>query len=127
MAARKKTTARRAGRSKATARKRVPSRQVMEARTQSIAFLNRCALVLLLFLICVAVGVTAYPQWKELQRLEGDLAAVEALEKEALALEDQKERELRALRDDREFQELRGRDLLDLYRPGETVIRIRRD
>ena len=125
MAARKKTTRRKP--SGAAARKRKPSRQVMEARTQSIAILNRGAFGLLMILICVAVGVTVCPQYKELRRLEVELEETQQEEAEALALADQKTRELSALRNDREFQELRGRDLLDLYAPGETVIRIRRD
>lgn len=125
MAARKKTTKRKP--SGAAARKRKPSRQVMEARTNSIAFLNRGAFVLLLILICVAVGVTVVPQWDELQDLQAELVETERAEEEALARVDQKSRELAALRDNLEYQELRGRDILDLYRPGETIIRIRRD
>ena len=125
MATRRKTTRHKAGRGKA--RKRKPSRQVMEARTKSIAFLNRGAFVLLLVLICVAVGVTVFPQWQVLQELETELESTQHEEEVALELLDQKNRELSALRNDLEFQELRGRDLLDLYRPGETIIRIRRD
>ncbi len=125
MATRRKTTRHKAGRGKA--RKRKPSRQVMEARTKSIAFLNRGAFVLLLILICVAVGVTVFPQWQVLQELETELESTQHEEEVALELLDQKNRELSALRNDLEFQELRGRDLLDLYRPGETIIRIRRD
>ena len=125
MAARKKTTRRKP--SGAAARKRKPSRQVMEARTRSIALLNRGAFGLLMILICVAVGVTVFPQWEELQRLEAELEDTIQEEEAALAMADQKTRELSALRNDPEFQELRGRDLLDLYAPGETIIRIRRD
>ena len=125
MAARKKTTRRKP--SGAAARKRKPSRQVMEARTNSIAILTRGAFVLLVVLICVAVAVTVFPQWDQLKALEAELKASEKEEKLALALVDQKQRELGALRNDREFQELRGRDILDIYRPGETVIRIRRE
>lgn len=125
MAARKKTTRRKP--SGAAARKRKPSRQVMEARTKSIAFLNRSAFALLMILICVAVGVTVFPQWKELNRLQAELETTEQGEELALAEVDQKKRELSAIRNDLEFQETRGRDLLDLYVPGETVIRIRRD
>ena len=99
----------------------------MEARTQSIAFLNRGAFALLMVLVCVAVGVTVFPQWKELKRLQVELEDTKRQEEASLAMADQKTRELSALRNDVEFQELRGRDLLDLYAPGETVIRIRRD
>ncbi len=99
----------------------------MEARTKSIAFLNRSAFVVLMVLICIAVGVTVFPQWKELKRLQVELEETQDQETVALAEVDQKKRELSAIRNDLEFQETRGRDLLDLYVPGETVIRIRRD
>ena len=125
MAARKKTTRRKP--SGAAARKRKPSRQVMEARTKSIAFLNKSAFVLLIILICIAVGVSVFPQWKELKRLRAELDNTVEEEKVALELVDQKNRELTALRNDIEFQESRARDLLDWYVPGETIIRIRRD
>lgn len=124
MAARKKTTRRKPR--GAASRKRKPSRQVMEARTKSIAFLNKSAFVLLMILICVAVGVSVVPQWKELKRLEAELESTLEEEKVALESVDHKNRELSALRNDLEFQETRGRDLLDLYVPGETIIRIRR-
>lgn len=75
----------------------------------------------------MAVGVTVFPQWQVLQELETELESTQHEEEVALELLDQKNRELSALRNDLEFQELRGRDLLDLYRPGETIIRIRRD
>lgn len=99
----------------------------MEARTKSIAFLNRGAFVILMVLICVAVAVTVFPQWKELKRLQAELVETQQDEEVALAEVDQRNREFTAIRNDLEFQETRGRDLLDLYVPGETVIRIRRD
>lgn len=120
MAAKKKTTNKRA-------RERKPSRQVMQARTQGLSFLNKAAFVVLVVLICVAVGVTVFPQMKELRRLEGDLANARQQESDALATADQRNRELNALRNSQEYRELRGRDLLDRYVPGETVVRIRRD
>ncbi len=99
----------------------------MEARTQSIAVLNRIAFAVLVVLVCVAVAVTVFPQWGKLNELRAELRTTEAREKAALAEVDQKTRELSAIREDIEFQEIRGRDLLDLYVPGETVIRIRRE
>lgn len=108
-------------------RKRKPYRQVMEARTKSIAFLNLAAFVVLILLICVAVAVSVIPQWKELQRLEAELDETKASENEAIATLDQRGRELSALRNDHEFQELRARDLLDLHMPGESIIRIKRN
>jgi cell division protein FtsB len=100
---------------------------VIEARTRGIAFLNRFAVLLLIVLACVAAAITILPQLKKLRELEADLALTESREQEALNLVDQHTRELQALRNNEEFQELRGRDLLNLYKPGETIIRIQRD
>ena len=124
MAARKTSTRRRPSNRKGRGK---ANRHIMEARTKSIVFLNRGALVLLLILICVAVGVSVYPQWQELKRLEAELEGAQKAEIAALELTDQKTRELKAMREDIEFQETRGRDLIGLYVPGETIIRIRRD
>jgi cell division protein FtsB len=121
MATRKKKSTRNGG------KRRKPSRQVVEARTRGISFLNRFAVLLLVLLAGVAAAVTILPQLKKLRELEADLALTESREREALNLVDQHTRELQAMRSNREFQELRGRDILDRYKPGETVIRIHRD
>lgn len=129
----RKTAARKAaprkGASKKAAQRRKPSRQVMEARTKGLSFLNKLAFVLLIILICVAVGVTVFPQLKQLKRLEADLALTQERETHAINLVDQRSRELQALRSDIAFQELRSRDVLNWYQPsaGETIIRIQRD
>ena len=120
MPARKKASTKRT-------RKRKPTRQVMQARTQGLSFLNRAAFVVLIVLICVAVGVTVFPQAKALKALEAELETVKSEEVATLAIADQRSRELNALRSSTEYLELRGRDLWDLYVPGETVVRIRRD
>ena len=112
--------------SRKKARKK-PSRQVMEVRTKSLTFLNRFAMVLLLLLICVAVGVTVFPQLAVLEELEEELRVAQAREAEAEDQLDHRERQLVAFRHDIKFQELKGRDLLDYYLPGETIIRIDRD
>lgn len=94
---------------------------------QGMSFLNKAAFVVLLALICVAVGVSVVPQWKKLQELENDLATTLEQEEGILDTADQRRRELQAMRENEEFRELQARDLLDLYHPGETVVRIRRN
>ena len=120
MPARKKTTTKRT-------RKRQPTRQVMQARTQGLNFLNRAAFVVLIILICVAVAVTVFPQAQTLKRLEADLESAKAEEVKALAISDQRTRELNALRNSTEYMELRARDLWYLHLPGETIINIQRN
>lgn len=111
---------------KARSRKKRASRQVMKAQTAGLRFLNKLAFVSLLILVCAAVALTVIPQWNELRRLEGELSSSEERKERVLEEIDQRRRELLALRENQEFQELQARDLLELYRPGETVIRIER-
>ncbi len=75
---------------------------------------------------CVAVAILALPQVRELQRMEADLAKVEEREQRTMDEKDRKSRELGALLDDPEYLELMARDRLDLYKPGEKVVRMKR-
>lgn len=98
----------------------------MRARTAGIQLVNRFAFGVLIAMGCVAIAILALPQVRKLQGLEKELKGVEALEREVLALKDRKNRELTALRNDPDYLELVARDRLDLYEPGERVIRVRR-
>jgi len=98
----------------------------LRARTAGIQLVNRFAFGVLIAMGCVGIAILALPQVKELQCLEEDLVKVEARELESLALKDRKSRELAALRNDPDYLELVARDRLDLYVPGERVIRFRR-
>lgn len=98
----------------------------MRARTVGIRMVNRFAFAILIAMGCVAIAILALPQVRELQRLEVELSQVEAREQESLELKDRKRRELSALRNDPEYLELVARDRLDLYVPGEQVVRIKR-
>lgn len=99
----------------------------MEARTAGLSFLNKAAIAVLLVLICVAVAVSVLPEVRRLRSLEAELNESRDREKEILDEEDKRRRELTALRENPEYQELKARDLLSWYRPGELVFRIRRD
>ena len=98
----------------------------LRARTAGIQLVNRFAFGVLIAMGCVAIAILALPQVRKLQGLEKELKGVEALEREVLALKDRKNRELTALRNDPDYLELVARDRLDLYEPGERVIRVRR-
>lgn len=116
-----------ASKKKSKAKRKRASRQVMKAQTAGLRFLNKMAFVILLILVCAAVGMTVVPQLNELKRLEAELDDSHDREADVLEQIDQRRRELAALRENPEFQELQARDLLELYRPGETVMRIHRD
>ncbi len=107
--------------------RKTPNRWVIRARTETIVALNRLAFLVLLILICVAVAVTLKPQQKKLRELESELAELEAQEQSLVDEYDHKQRELQAIRYDLEFQETKARDILNYYRPGETVVRIHRE
>lgn len=101
------------------------SKQLL-ARTTGIRIINRAAFAVLLIVLCVAVGVLSVPQLRELRSLNEELRRAEAQEEHARAFNEQKERELKALREDPRYLELVARDRLDLQRPGERIYRIKR-
>ena len=72
------------------------------------------------------MAILALPQVRELRRMEGELGTVREREQRVMDEKDRKSRELAALRDDPEYLELMARDRLDLYKPGERVVRVKR-
>ena len=98
----------------------------LRAQTRGMRLVNRCAFLVLVGTACVAVAALSLPQVRELRRLKEELTRTEARERHVLQQKDHKSRELAALRDDPSYLELIARDRLDLYRPGEQVLRIRR-
>lgn len=99
----------------------------IEARIRVLRMLNRLAFTAL----CLALGflavATAIPQRRNLIALEGNLAHARELEQETLAEKEFRTIEQQALRHDPAFLELHARDRLDYHRPGERILRIRRD
>lgn len=97
----------------------------LEARTRLIQGAGKLAFVA----FCVSVGfvvvATAFPQRRELIKLEAKLK--EAQEQEELMLADREyhQIEYRALREDPAFLEIHARDRLDYYREGERVLKFR--
>lgn len=99
----------------------------LEAQTKAIK--GSCRIVFLFF--CVAIGfvvaATAVPQRKELDKLEAKLAQAKEREETVLSEREYHFIEHRALREDPAFLELHARDRLDYYKPGERVLRFKRE
>jgi hypothetical protein len=98
----------------------------LEARTRAI----RGAGSFVFVIFCVAIGfvvvATAFPQRRELERLEAKLEEAKLREATALAEREYHQTEYRALREDPEFLEMHARDRLDFYREGERVLKFSR-
>lgn len=99
----------------------------LEARTKLIRGATRLAL----FAVCLAIGFvvvsSTYPQRRVLARLEQQLALEEANRAKARTDRERHAIELRALREDPAYLEVRARDRLGLYLAGERVLRFRRE
>lgn len=76
---------------------------------------------------CMAIGfvvvATAFPQQRELEKLEAKLKLAKEREEKVLADREYHQIEHRALREDPEFLEIHARDRLDYYRAGERVLK----
>jgi cell division protein FtsB len=99
----------------------------LEARTHLILAASRLAL----FAFCLAIGFvvisSTYPQRRELKRLQQELANQEAKRDEVRADRERHAIELRALREDPAYLEVRARDRLGLHLKGERVLRFPRN
>jgi hypothetical protein len=99
----------------------------LEARTRVIEGAWKLAFVA----FCVAVGfvvvATAFPQRRQLGRLEEKLRLAQAQEESVLAEKEYHQVEYRALREDPAFLEIHARDRLDYYREGERVLKFREE
>lgn len=97
----------------------------LEARTRVIEAAWKVAVVV----FCVAVGfvvvATAFPQHRQLEKLEAKLRLAEEQEESVLAEKEYHQTEYRALREDPAFVEIHARDRLDYYREGERVLKFR--
>ena len=98
----------------------------MEARIRVIHGVGRVFLIVCGMALGFVVVATAVPQLRELERLEGRLEESQQRERAVMAERDQRQVELRALREDPEFLEIHARDRLDYCREGERVLRLRR-
>lgn len=98
----------------------------LEARIRVIHGAGRFVFVAL----CVALGfvvvATAFPQRREMERLEAKLKLSKDQEKLIIQEREYRQIECRALREDPAFLEIHARDRLDYYREGERVLKFQR-
>ncbi|GAA5496116.1 Septum formation initiator [Rubritalea squalenifaciens DSM 18772] len=99
----------------------------MRARTEKMRKLNQFTFCLFIAAVCAGVIVSRLPHFKDLEKMEMELAEVKSHEADVLSRKDQHEREYRALEQDPHFLEIKARDRLDLYKPGEVIFRFQRD
>lgn len=97
----------------------------LEARTRVIQGAGRLAFVAFCMSIGFVVVATAFPQRRELERLEAKLKLAQDQEARILADKEYHLVEYRALREDPAFLEIHARDRLDYYREGERVLKFR--
>jgi len=97
----------------------------MEARTRAIRGAGRVAMILCSLSVGFVAVAAAFPQQRELQRLEQKLEEAKRNEREVIDERDCRQIELKALREDPEYLELHARDRLGYYLPGEKVLRFK--
>jgi hypothetical protein len=111
------------------ARKRMEAAKLtrLEARTRAIRGAGRMVFIAFGVALGFVVVATAVPQRRELVKLEERLELAREREEAVIAERDQRQVELKALREDPSYLEIHARDRLDYCREGERVLRFRRD
>lgn len=99
----------------------------LEARIRLIRGLNRIAFMAMCLSVGFLVVATAFPQRRNLEKLETKLALAQIREQDILAEKEYHTIEHQALREDPKFLELHARDRLDYYTPGEKILKIQRE
>ncbi len=99
----------------------------LEARTRVIQGAGRLAFVAFCMSLGFVVVATAFPQRRELARLEAKLKLAKEREESVAADKEYHQTEYRALREDPTYLEIQARDRLDYYREGERVLKFRNE
>ena len=97
----------------------------LEARTRVIQGAGRIVFVVFCMAIGFVVVATAFPQRRELERLEAKLVLAKEREAGIVADREYHQIEYRALREDPAFLEIHARDRLGYYREGERILKFR--
>jgi hypothetical protein len=97
----------------------------LEARTRVIQGVERVVFVMFCISLGFVVVATAFPQRRELEKLEAKLELAKQREASINADREYHQVEYRALREDPSFLEIHARDRLDYYREGERVLKFR--
>jgi len=111
------------------ARKRIEAAKLtqLEARTRMIRGAGRLGFIAFGLALGFVVLATAVPQRRELAKLEARLAQAVERERIVVAEREQRQIELRALREDPAYLEMHARDRLDYCREGERILRFPRE
>lgn len=99
----------------------------LEARTRVIQGAGRVVFVAFCMAIGFVVVATAFPQRREMIRMEAKLEVAKAREQKVLAELEYHQIEHQALREDPAFLEIQARDRLDYYQEGERVLKFSRE
>ena len=99
----------------------------LQARTRVIQGAGRIVFVMFCMAIGFVVVATAFPQRRELEKLEAKLKLAKEREAGIVADREYHQIEYRALREDPAFLEIHARDRLDYYREGERILKFRGD
>jgi cell division protein FtsB len=98
----------------------------LQAQTNAIHSMNKLLFACVgLALGCVVVA-TYFPAQRHLNDLERKLAETEQQEQMVLREKEYHETELKAMKSDMEFLELKAMDRLNLHHPGEKIFRFKR-
>lgn len=97
----------------------------LEARTRVIQGAGRIVFVVFCMAIGFVVVATAFPQRRELGKLEAKLKLAKEREAGIVADREYHQIEYRALREDPAFLEIHARDRLNYYREGERILKFR--
>ena len=97
----------------------------LKARTRVIRGAGRIVFVVFCMAIGFVVVATAFPQRRQLEKLEVKLKLAKEREAGIVADREYHQIEYRALREDPAFLEIHARDRLNYYREGERVLKFR--
>ncbi|MEI6175805.1 MAG: septum formation initiator family protein [Verrucomicrobiota bacterium] len=99
----------------------------LESRIRVIQGVRRMVFIVFCASAGFLVVATAFPQKREMERLEAKLEAARENERRVVTEQEHRHIELRALREDPAYLEIQARDRLDYCQDGERVLRFRRD
>lgn len=99
----------------------------LEARTRVIRGAVRLAFVAFCASVGFVVVATAFPQLRELEKMEAKLELAREREKDVEAELEYYQISHKALREDPSFLEIQARDRLDYYQEGERVLKFSRE
>ena len=99
----------------------------LKFQLKALACLNRLAIYVLVLLLVAGSFAFSFPQYKALDERKEILEEALAEERKAIKLKDEARRENRALQEGLEYMELKARDLLDYYKPGEVIFDVNRE